>query len=210
MMNIDVVGGSPGGRPKPKTRTARPVRPHNPRPIPPVRTPKRIAKITTAPWSRIPVVSIRPPWFQASWHYGAGPGKHPLSNLAPTPLKGVTRSSSRSDTERSERERSERGRSERWRSLRGVPAGPDSAPRVKGRAQRSPEDRRPLTARLDVLGQARLSNRCRQLDLSCVGNHIAHADREACLPHQAAPHRELKTKGVHHDEQLPTRRGHLR
>ncbi len=50
-----------------------------------------------------------------------------------------------------------------------MPAGPDSAPRVKGRAQRSPQDRRPLDGETGWQSEARLSNRCRQLDLSCHG-----------------------------------------
>ena len=61
MMNIDVVGGSPGGSPKPNTKMASPTRPHRPSPIPPMRTPSRIAMITTAPCRRINVVSIDPP-----------------------------------------------------------------------------------------------------------------------------------------------------
>ena len=35
MMNIDEVRGSPGGKPKPNTSTARPTRPHKPSPMPP-------------------------------------------------------------------------------------------------------------------------------------------------------------------------------
>ncbi len=66
MMNIDVVGGSPGGSPKPNTKTASPTKPHSPSPIPPMRTPSRIAMITTAPCSRINVVSIKPPPYRCA------------------------------------------------------------------------------------------------------------------------------------------------
>ena len=92
MMNIDVVGGSPGGRPKPKTRTARPTRPHSPRPMPPVRTPMRIATITTAPWSRIIVLSMGPPSVLGPSTHGSGgasSGPDELIIVAPDAAPGT-------------------------------------------------------------------------------------------------------------------------
>nr|WP_198682179.1 hypothetical protein [Kribbella rubisoli] len=51
MMKNASTGGVPGSAPNAKISTAVPVAPHRPRPIPPVRTPRKIARSTTSPSS---------------------------------------------------------------------------------------------------------------------------------------------------------------
>ncbi len=47
MMKNASMGGEPGGNRNPNTSTAVPTTPHRPRPMPPVRTPRTIAPMTT-------------------------------------------------------------------------------------------------------------------------------------------------------------------
>ena len=63
MINIALIGGSPGSSPKPKTRTTVPTPPQSPSPIPPDRTPRAMKPMTTSPSSAIRIQSDVLIWF---------------------------------------------------------------------------------------------------------------------------------------------------
>src|SRR6478609_8534260 len=58
MMKKASTGGDPGSSWKPNTRMAVPAAPHKPRPIPPIRTPRKMAPRTTIAWRMTETESI--------------------------------------------------------------------------------------------------------------------------------------------------------